>query len=77
MKHLIVILVGLLSMFIALAGAVCAFHSIFTGDGPVIVMGLCLLPCWGYLVYDWITNFRNDKVVEWIMNKINKDGQIE
>lgn len=71
MRNFIQFVVGLLSMFVTLAGFICAIQAIATGIAFYIVCALVFALVWGYMVLDYFRNKVFEDVAEIICEKLN------
>ena len=70
MKQFLIFIVGVLSMFVAMTGFICAIQAIATGIAFYIVCALVFALVWGYLVLDYFRNKVFEDVAELICEKL-------
>lgn len=71
MRQFLSFLFGVLSIFLGLAGAMCAIQTIATGYAFMIVCAVIFLIVWGGIVIYWLKNNYPDKLAD----KVTRRGE--
>ena len=58
MKQVLIFIVGVFSMFIAMAGLICGIQAVATGIGFLVLCGILFMIVWTGIVVDWFKNKR-------------------
>lgn len=64
MKQFLIFIVGVLSMFIAMAGLICGIQAVATGIGFIVLCGILFMIVWTGIIVDWFKNKRYLDLVE-------------
>ena len=72
MKQFLIFIIGVLSMFVAMTGFICAIQAIATMQVFHIICAVVFAVVWAYMVLEYFKNKVFEDVAEMIYNKLNK-----
>lgn len=69
MRQFLIFMCGVLSVFIGLAGAICAIQTIVTGLPIMVVIAVIFLIVWVAIVVLWLRNNCPEKLVNKLLGE--------
>lgn len=71
MRNFLIFIIGVLSMFVAMTGFICAIQAIATMQVFHIICAVVFAVVWAYMVLDYFKNKGFEDVAKMICNKLD------